>query len=191
MTHPQPNFAVLAVGTYPSTPKCGARAIITGFGLLHITKLSAGDFRFEIHTEVDRTLSDEPQLLTKLADTLPHPTFWIGDQIDARILTPLQNADDRHPAVIAAHLRQRLAGLESAIMVDIAAPAKLQMCLCQADIARPASRIVIGTIGNAIVDEDATRAILNNASLMTGCAFCFLTLWQSGDLLSDSRRSLH
>jgi hypothetical protein len=150
MTHTQPSYAMLAVAPYPSTPKCAEPAIVTGFSLLHIIKLSAGDFRFALHIEAANTLSDEPRLSTQFGDILPHPTFWIGSEITAHVLTPLQRAADRQPPVIGAHLRQRLARLEPAMAVSIAVPKQ---------------RIVDGMIGNAIADNDVARHNLEQCAI--------------------------
>lgn len=145
----------LVLAKHSQTSEPFGPAIILGFGLIIVSKLSGNKFGFTTHTGVADTLSDETQLLVELADVLPHPTFLFGHGIEANIIAPLERAADRQPPTVAAHLRQRLARLESATQVDDAAPTRSNGYPYYAEADQAMHEIVIDVIGDTILDTEA------------------------------------
>lgn len=150
-----PTYATLVLAKHSQTSELHAPQIIIGYGLIVVSKLSHNQFGFTAHTGVADTLFDETQLLIELADVLPHPTFLFGHGIEANIITPLERAADRQPPTVAAHLRQRLARLESAIQLDAATPTRSNAYLYY-DRADPATHeVMIDVIGDTVLDTEA------------------------------------
>jgi hypothetical protein len=152
MPHPHPSYAALAIATHPSTPEFDQPEIIIGFGLLVVSRITQKTFEFELSSGVAEMLTDETQLLTELADALPHPTFILSDRIEARVIAPLERAADRQPPAVAAHLRQRLARFQASIHVDIAPPLRPQGTPFSSGADRAMPEVAIDVIGNSIVN---------------------------------------
>jgi hypothetical protein len=155
MLDSHPTFATLTIVTHPPTPKPRQHGVIIGFGLLKVTKLTNTSFEFSALTGVADTLDDEAQLLTELADALPHPTFVFGQNIDASTFAPLERAANLQPRLVAAHLKQRLARFQAAIQVDTAQPAGPRSPPPYREAMRATPAVVIEVAGNAIVDVEA------------------------------------
>jgi hypothetical protein len=155
MLYPHPTFATLIIATHPPTPEPDMCQIVIGFGLLIVRKNADNALGYSAISGVADTLSDEAQLLTELADALPHPTFLFGDNIYARIIAPLERAAERQPSLIAAHLRQRLARFESAIQVDTKRPASPYGAAFFGELNPVTPAIIIDVVGNAVVDVEA------------------------------------
>jgi hypothetical protein len=155
MHDPHPTFATLIIATHPPTPEPGERQTIIGFGLLIVWKNADKTLAYRSIAGVADTLADEAQLLTELADALPHTTFLFGDNIHATIIGPLGRAVERQPSVIAAHLRQRLARFESAIQVDTKRPASPHGAAFCGELNPLTPAIIIDVFDDAIVDVEA------------------------------------
>jgi hypothetical protein len=154
MLDPHPTYATLTIITHPPTPKPDEHRVVIGFGLLIVSKLTDRALGYSAQTGVADTLDDEAQLLTELADALPHPTFIFGHDIHASVIALLERAADRQLPIVAAFLRQRLARFQSAIFVDTAQPTKPhrpKVCV-ETDGKIPA--VVIEVAGNAILDVE-------------------------------------
>jgi hypothetical protein len=149
-----PTYATLIISTHPPTPDPCERQIVIGFGLLIVWKNADNALAYKAITGVADTLGDEAQLLTELADALPHPTHVFGDRINANVIARLERAADRQPAIVAAFLRQRLARFQAAIQVDTTQLARPNgpPLYGEADRAMPA--VVIDVVGDAIVDVE-------------------------------------
>jgi hypothetical protein len=117
MTHP--TYMTLVVATHRDNDDPVEPAIITGFGMLEIRKRGVNDWSFALNASVADTVGDEARLLTQLADALPMPKFLIGEAIRARIVTPVEAGADRATPIVAAHIRHRIARLQTAISVDL------------------------------------------------------------------------
>jgi hypothetical protein len=152
MHDPHPTFATLIISTHPPTPDPCERQIVVGFGLLTVWKNAYNAFGYSAVTGVADTLGDEAQLLTELADALPHPTHVFGDRINANVIARLERAANRQPPIVAAFLRQRLARFQAAIQVDTAQPARPNGPPLNGEADRAMPAVVIDVIGNAIVD---------------------------------------
>jgi hypothetical protein len=155
MLNPNPTYATLIISTHPPTSKPHERQIVIGFALLTVWKNADNALAYKAITGVADTLADEAQLLTELADALPHPTFVFGDRINENVIASLERAADRQPAIVAAFLRQRLARFQAAIQVDTAQLARPYGPILHvvSDWAMPA--IIIDVVGDAIVDVEA------------------------------------
>jgi hypothetical protein len=117
-----PTYLTLIVATHPAKPDEYAAPIIIAFAMLAITKLEADGWRFGLSSGIADTLNDEERVLIELADALPHPRFVIGDDIERRISRSVTHAADRASLIVAAHVRQRMARLLSAVRVDLSVP---------------------------------------------------------------------
>jgi hypothetical protein len=155
MLYPHPTFATLIIATHPPTPDPCERQIVIGFGLLIVRKNAKSALAYKAITGVADNLVDETQLLTELADALPHPMFVFGDRINESVIASLERAADRQPPVVAAFVRQRLARFQAAIQADTAQRARPNgpPLYGEADRAMPA--VVIDVVGDAIVDVEA------------------------------------
>jgi hypothetical protein len=155
MLNPHPTYATLIIATHPPTPEPDMCQIVIGFGLLIVRKNADNALGYCAISGVADTLGDEAQLLTELADALPHPTFVFGDRINENVIASLERAADRQPAIVAAFVRQRLARFQAAIQVDTAQRARPNgpPLYGEADRAMPA--VVIDVVGDAIVDVEA------------------------------------
>jgi hypothetical protein len=154
MLDPHPTFATLIIATHPPAPAPGERQIVIRFALLIVWENADNALAYRAITGIADTLADEAQLLTELADALPHPTFVFNDRINENVIASLERAADRQPPIVAAFLRQRLARFQAAIQVDTAQPARPNgpPLYCEADRAMPA--VVIDVVGDAIVDVE-------------------------------------
>jgi hypothetical protein len=153
----QPTYLTIVVATHPAEPDEYAAPIIFGFGMFAISKLEADGWRFGLSSGVADTLDDEERVLTELADALPHPRFLLGYDIEHRISRPVAIAADRVSPIVAAHVRQRMARLLSALPVDVALPSGGPMSL---------NPIVdVAVYGQTIVDPVAVRNSLERAAI--------------------------
>jgi hypothetical protein len=155
MLAPHPTFATLIISTHPPTPEPDMCQIVIGFGLLVVWKNADNAFGYSAVTGVADTLADEAQLLTELADALPHPACVFGDRIDANVIARLERAADRQPPIVAAFLRQRLARFQAAIQVDTKRPANPHGSAFCGELNPVTPAIIIDVVGDAIVDVEA------------------------------------
>jgi hypothetical protein len=154
MLDPHPTYATLVIATHPRTPE-PSEHIVIGFGLLIVSKNADNALAYRAITGVADKLADEAQLLTELADALPHPTFVFGDKIHVNVVAPLERAADRQPPIIAAYLRQRLARFQSAIRLGSAQPRRPVDPFLHGESGRVKPTLVIDVLGDAIVDTEA------------------------------------
>jgi hypothetical protein len=155
MHDPHPTFATLIIATHPPTPEPDMCQIVTGFGLLTVWKNADNALAYKAITGVADTLGDEAQLLTELADALPHPTHVFGDRINANVIARLERAADRQPPIVAAFLRQRLARFQAAIQVGTKRPASAHGATLYGELNPVTPAIIIDVVGDAIVDVEA------------------------------------
>jgi hypothetical protein len=153
----QPTYLTVVVATHPAEPEEHFAPTVIAFGMLAIIKLDSDGWRFCLSSGVANTLDDEERVLTELADALPYPRFLLGDDIEHRISRPVAHAADRASAIVAAHVRQRMARLLSALQVDIALPSGAPMLL------NPA--VDVAVYGQTIVDPVAARNALEHAAI--------------------------
>jgi hypothetical protein len=154
MLNPFPTYATLIISTHPPTPEPDMCQILIGFGLLIIWKNADNALAYRSIAGVADTLADEAQLLTELADALPHPTFVFNDRINANVIAQLERAADRQPPIVAAFVRQRLARFQAAIQVDTKRPTSPHGAAFCGKLNPPTPAIIIDVVGDAIVDVE-------------------------------------
>jgi hypothetical protein len=155
MLNPHPTYATLIIATHPPTPEPDMCQIVIGFGLLIVRKNADNALGYCAISGVADTLGDEAQLLTELADALPHPTHVFGDRINANVIARLERAADRQPPIVAAFLRQRLARFQAAIQMGTKRPASAHGATLYGELNLVTPAIIIDVVGGAIVDVES------------------------------------
>jgi hypothetical protein len=151
MTPAHPLYLTLVIATHRDDPEVAEPAIITGFAMLQVYRHSSDTLSFALNAAVTQTLDDEPMLLTRLADMLPMPKFIVAEAIERRIFAPL----DRSNPIVAAHLRHRIARLQTALAVDLSHGATRRTA--------PPSRIAV--TDRKVTDPDRARADLEQCAI--------------------------
>jgi hypothetical protein len=119
MNMTQPTYLTLAIATHRNNDDPVEPAIVVGFGILEVLKRGPNDWSFASNAAVANTTDDEAALITQLADTLPMPRFLVAEAVDTRILAPLDAAAERANLTVAAHVRHRVARIQTALPVDV------------------------------------------------------------------------
>jgi hypothetical protein len=154
-----PTYLTLVIATHKDSDDPCAPTSIIGFGKLEVCKRGMNDWSFVVNAAVADTLGDEGDVITQLADILPMPKFIIGEAINARILAPLDAAAERADPAIAAHVRHRVARMQTALPVDVSiGTARGPATLPYAELNMLCSPVIVAVNDYEIIDPKRVRA---------------------------------